>query len=304
MVKELFRPRSGKAAQHVFRSAFLTIFEKECPTTAAAMAFFCLFTLFPFLILLVATSDNLLGYYDIRPLAVQKVLEIFPGARDLIRRHLDEIVFPSGKLLLTCLLVFFWSASWVYNILEDALNRAWGLDRRRSFVRRRLYTAGMIFVCGTLLAFSMLVTGVLTSIRSEAGQFHFRILYPALMKFFWQMILFVMSWTFTVLSFTLLYKIVPNTRVKLVEALPGALVAGSAWQVASYLFAKLVPHFDYQEVYGSVGAAIALLSWVYISSMILLFGAHLSAHLHREPLPKLAYDAEASLKLETTYTGS
>jgi membrane protein len=49
------------------------------------------------------------------------------------------------------------------------------------------------------------------------------------------------------------------------------------WQLASYLFASLVPHLDYQRIYGSIGAVVALLSWVYFSSIIVLWGNQYAA---------------------------
>ena len=54
------------------------------------------------------------------------------------------------------------------------------------------------------------------------------------------------------------------------------------WQVASLIFALLVQRLDYAAVYGPVGAVVALLSWVYLSSFIALFGAHLSAQMHQK----------------------
>jgi membrane protein len=72
--------------------------------------------------------------------------------------------------------------------------------------------------------------------------------------------------------------------VALTEALPGAVLAGALWEAAKFGFAYLLPYFHYDLLYGSIGAAVALLSWVYLSSVIMLFGAQFTALLHRDHL--------------------
>ena len=68
------------------------------------------------------------------------------------------------------------------------------------------------------------------------------------------------------------------------EALTGAVIAGVLWEAAKFGFAYLLPYFHYDLLYGSIGAAVALLTWVYLSSIIMLFGAQFTALLHRDHL--------------------
>ena len=74
----------------------------------------------------------------------------------------------------------------------------------------------------------------------------------------------------------------PRAQVTLRDTLPGAFLAGLLWEVAKYVFAKSLNYFHYDQIYGSVGAVVAVLTWSYVSSLILLFGAQLSAVFHRE----------------------
>ena len=83
-----------------------------------------------------------------------------------------------------------------------------------------------------------------------------------------------------VLVFTLVFKWMPHRKVFWKEALAGALVTTIMWEIGSYIFLRLVPFFDYQKIYGKMGAVIALLAWVYTSNLIMLFGANFSAQLH------------------------
>jgi membrane protein len=74
----------------------------------------------------------------------------------------------------------------------------------------------------------------------------------------------------------------PDCRVLWGEAFSGGTVAAAVWEAGSYLFVALLPYFDYEGVYGRTGAIIALLVWVYTSTLIMLFGANFSTHLHRQ----------------------
>jgi membrane protein len=74
----------------------------------------------------------------------------------------------------------------------------------------------------------------------------------------------------------------PNSDVKLRDALPGAILAGLFWEAAKYGFAQSLHLFHYDQLYGPVGAVVAVLTWGYVSSLIMLFGAQLTAVLQRE----------------------
>ena len=102
--------------------------------------------------------------------------------------------------------------------------------------------------------------------------------------FAWQTIFVLTSIAVTIILFTVLYKLLPNTHVPFTEALPGAVLAGALWEGAKFGFAYLLPYFHYDLLYGSIGAAVALLTWVYLSSVIMLFGAQFTALLHRDHL--------------------
>ena len=85
-----------------------------------------------------------------------------------------------------------------------------------------------------------------------------------------------------VTMFALIYKFLPNARTTWRQSFAGGLVAGVLWEVAKYVFAWALNYFHYDQIYGSVGAVVAVLTWSYVSSLILLFGAQLTAVFHRE----------------------
>jgi membrane protein len=99
------------------------------------------------------------------------------------------------------------------------------------------------------------------------------------MAWLWQFLLFGIGLLIAVLVFALLYKWIPHCTISWKEAFSGALVTTALWEAGSIIFVKLVPFFNYQRIYGKMGAVIALLTWVYTSNMIVIFGANFSARL-------------------------
>jgi membrane protein len=87
----------------------------------------------------------------------------------------------------------------------------------------------------------------------------------------------------------------PNAQVSLRDTLPGAVAGGLFWELSKYVFAWSLHYFHYDQIYGSVGAVVAVLTWGYVSSLILLFGAQLTAVFHyehpAEPVQASAADA-------------
>ena len=109
--------------------------------------------------------------------------------------------------------------------------------------------------------------------------------YPLLLSagsVFWQGVFAIASFLITVTLFVVVYRFMPKAEVTLRDTLPGAIIGGLLWETAKYVFAWSLNYFHYDQIYGSVGAVVAVLTWSYVSSLILLFGAQLTAVFHRE----------------------
>jgi membrane protein len=140
---------------------------------------------------------------------------------------------------------------------------------------------------GLLLALSVLVTSVLIAFREMAVRLSPRQLerYTLLASVgtgFWQVLFAAVSYLVTVALFVLVYRFMPKAEVTLRDTLPGAFLAGVLWEIAKYVFAWSLGYFHYDQIYGSVGAVVAVLTWSYVSSLILLYGAQLTAVFHYE----------------------
>jgi membrane protein len=145
----------------------------------------------------------------------------------------------------------------------------------------------MVGVVGLLLSLSVVVTSALVALREIAGNLSPRQIarYTLLLSVgsaFWQVVFAAGSYLITVALFVLVYRLLPRAAVTWRDTLPGAFLGGLLWEIAKYIFAWSLGYFHYDEIYGSVGAVVAVLTWSYVSSLILLFGAQLTAVFHRE----------------------
>ncbi|HEX6729120.1 MAG TPA: YihY/virulence factor BrkB family protein [Pyrinomonadaceae bacterium] len=256
--------------------------ENDLFTSAAAMSYFGLLALFPALLLMLAMSKELAAGSQMFAHAV----EVYPGSSQFLRDTIGS--FPTLGLgaLISCIVIVLWAGSWVFAVVERALNRIWGATSR-AFWQGRALTVGMIGMIGLLLSFSVLATSILVALREMSARLSPRQLarYPLLLSAgsaFWQVVFAIASYLITVLLFVVVYRFMPRAHVSLRDTLPAAFLGGLLWELAKYMFAWSVNYFHYDQIYGSVGAVVAVLTWSYVSSLILLFGAQLTAVFHRE----------------------
>jgi membrane protein len=256
--------------------------ENDLFTSAAAMSYFGLMALFPALLLMFALSNKLAAGSQLFAHAI----DVYPGSAKFLRETIEAFSDLGLGAIITCIVIVFWAGSWVFAVIERALNRIWGAVSR-TFLHGRALTVGMVGLVGLLLASSVLVTSILVAFREIAGRLSPRqleryTLIASVGSAFWQVLFAVVSYLVTVALFVLVYRFMPKAEVTLRDTLPGAFLAGLLWEIAKYVFAASLGYFHYDQIYGSVGAVVAVLTWSYVSSLILLFGAQLTAVFHYE----------------------
>jgi membrane protein len=256
--------------------------ENDLFTSAAAMSYFGLMALFPALLLMLAMGNRITAATELLTHAV----EVYPGSGKFLRETIKSMSSVGTGAIITCFIVTLWAGSWVFAVIERALNRIWGATSR-AFWHGRALTIGMIGIVGVLLALSVLLASVVLRLRDLAGRLSPRQVaqYPLILSagsFFWQGVFAVASFLITATLFVIVYRFMPRAEVRLRDTLPGAIIGGLLWEVAKYVFAWTLNYLHYDQIYGSVGAVVAVLTWSYVSSLILLFGAQLTAVFHRE----------------------
>jgi membrane protein len=258
--------------------------ENDLFASAAAMSYFGLMTLFPALLLLLALSNKIAAGNQM----ISHVVQVYPASTQFLRDTIHSLSAISPGVIITCAIVTLWAGSWVFAIVERALNRIWGTTHR-TFLHGRLLTLAMIGAVGLLLSVSVLLTSLLVYFQEIGERLSPRQLerYPLLLSvgnLAWQIIFAAVSLLVTFALFSMVYRFMPNAYVTIRDTIPGALIGSLLWETAKYLFAWSLNYFNYEQIYGSVGAVVAVLTWGYVSSLVLLFGAQLTGVFHREHL--------------------
>jgi membrane protein len=277
-----FGVRNRSPWRRMITEAVHQFHENDLFTSAAAMSYFGLMTLFPALLLLLSLSNQVTAGSEM----ISRIVQVYPGSSKFLHDTIKSLSGISTGIIITCGVIVLWAGSWVFAVVERALNRVWGTSHR-TFLHGRALTLAMIGGVGLLLVVSVLATSVLVSLQEVADRLSPRQLehYTLLMtagSLFWQIVFALASLLVTFALFSIVYKFMPNAYVTVRDTIPGAVIGGLLWEAAKYGFAWALTYFNYEQVYGSVGAVVAVLTWGYVSSLVLLFGAQLTGVFHRE----------------------
>jgi membrane protein len=253
----------------------------EVPRDAGAISYFTLFVLFPAILVLFYIVFVILDLWQLRPPVIRVIVELFPGSKGFLENNLLDLMDPSPLLFLAAFIVVIWGSAWIFTFLENALNRAWEVPRRRTFWESRIRNIALLVFGGTLLLASAGITLVIEAEQALTYKSIPAFAKDPLINAMWGWVILSAGSIIAVLVFLFIYKFMPDCRISWHEAISGAIVATVFWEADWKIFAQLVPVFDSQKVYGTTGFIIALLTWVYTSSLITLYGANFSARLFR-----------------------
>jgi membrane protein len=262
-------------------SALRALLNENTPRDAAAISYFGMISLFPSILLLITMADTSLGWIgEPREKIIQRLVSLFPASRQFLSDNLIDLADPSPALTVACIVVVIWCTSWICAFIENALNRAWNVSRRRPFWENRVRGMALLAVGGMCLLISVAFNAFVSAVQTQSAARIPALAEPAI-RWFWSFIPLAAGFLIAVFVFTLIYKLMPGCHISLFEAWCGSVAASIIWELGSYIFVKVLSHFNYGRVYGKAGAVIALLAWVYTSSFIMLYGAHFTAQLHQ-----------------------
>lgn len=264
---------------HVLRQALLNFLDEDSLTVSGSIAYHSLLAVFPLLLLLLGLSGLYIRRFeDVGQLSV--VLQRYlPVRTDIIMQNLVGISQAYGRVGLVSFLLLLWSSSGVFLPLEQALNRAWEVTEERPWWRSRLLALETALMVGCLILLAAAFVGVEIIFRKRLGD----LLGPSmhsLVVFLYHLLTAISSFAVALITFVALFKHLPNRPMSLRQALPGALLTAILWEAARLLFTAFLPYFNYRQVYGSIGVMVSLMTWAYISSVVMLFGAQVSHTLY------------------------
>jgi len=261
---------------------------------AAQLAYYFLLALFPLLIFLTATLGLMLGSGEgLRASLFNYLSEVMPGsAFQLVDTTMNEIAESSnaGKLSFG-LLATLWAASNGMGAITQALNSAYDLKESRPWWKQRLVGIGLTIALSLLVIVALLLVlwgGALADFLAA----HFG--FGGFFTIAWKTIQWPLVFTFMVTSFALIYYFAPDVRDQKWKWLtPGAAVGVVLWLLVSFGFKLYLHYFNsYPKTYGSLGAVIVLMLWLFFTGTAILIGSEINSEIEHAAAEAGAPDAK------------
>ena len=272
------------------RSIRAFFFEHPMATYAAALAYRGLFGLFPFVLILVVLVGAL-GFPDFFDRAMdqaraqssryvpQQLEPVVEPAREQVKPLLGMIERAEkqagGKLLFFGVAVALWSVSAVARTLTEAFNVAYQVTETRRWWKQLLLSLAF----GPILALVVIVSVTLMLIGPQlVGSIAALVNLDELFVRLWGWLRFPVAFLLLAVVLSVVYRFGPNAKQRFRLVVPGAALGVALWAISSVGFSIYLANFaDYGVTYGSLGAAVGLLFYLYLCASVVLFGAELNA---------------------------
>lgn len=250
----------------------------DTASLAAVISFYAFFSLFPLILLIVYGVSVFHPHMDIDKLILSLIRPYFPAipqSKQLIDENIAHLAVAGAKVGLLSAVTLTWSATSGFIAVQQAMDVIWE-SQQRSFLTRRLISFGMLVILMLLTLGSTIVLAIYSVVKNVA------VLHPK--RFVW--IHWIHGMSSFVFPFSLFlvclvfYHYLPSRKTTWATLIPGALLATLALDEGRQMFVWYAGHLvRYQMIYGGLAAVMLLVLWMYIGSMIILFGAEVSAAL-------------------------
>jgi membrane protein len=273
----------GVGVTELGRRVLAEIRDDDCLGRAAQLAYYFLFALFPFFLFL----TTLLGYLPIPDLLdclLETLGQMLPGeALWLVEDNVRQLVTGRrGGLLSFGILAALWTSSSALTAITDSLNRAYDVEEGRPFWKVRLIAIGLTVGLSAFIVVAL----VLLTFGPQLGRWVADLVgLGRMFEVIWNVVRWPVIVGLLVVAIALLYYFAPDVEQEWTWITPGSACAVLGWLLASLGFAFYVNRFgSYNATYGSIGAVIVLLTWMYVTGLFILIGGEINAEIeHAAP---------------------
>lgn len=270
--------RRARMALTVIRAIAEKSWRDRLPTFASSLAYTTILSLAP----LTAISLSVLSSFKGSKTAVTSfIFQWLLPNEDLARiigKNMDLFSANAASVSIFGVITFALIAVWVMGTVESAFNMIWKAPKGRPFFNRFITYWTAITFAPALIAASVAITASLHSMMDSGAIYGYSVSYNILLR--------ASPYLFTWTAFALAYRLIPNVRVRMWPAWTGALVAGLMFEAAKRGFDYYLRAFaGYEKIYGAISVIPAFLLWLYVTWVIVLFGAALAYVIqHRDEL--------------------
>jgi membrane protein len=267
---------AGLTIKELARRTLRNIREENATGRAAELAYYFTLALFPMLIFLLSLISFIAGADEIILGWLATVMP--PDAMRVVKSWVDSVfAYRSGRLLSFGLILSVWFGSNGIGALMDALNRAYAVEEGRPFWKAQLLALGLT------VALCLLVMGgalIVTVGEKPAWWIAERLRLGEIFGLLWLTFTYVIGLTMLALGMGIIYYMAPNVQQRCHSIVPGCVFAIVAFLIVSYaftLYLRFAPSYDI--TYGSLGAFIVLMVWLYLTGLIMCVGGEINAEI-------------------------
>jgi membrane protein len=264
------------AVFRVLESTVLGFMKDKGTENAAAMTYYGIFSLFPLILLFMAMAGLALQSNEAaREQIMNVIVGLLPQGQDQLRKVIAGVIEAKGVATGIGLLALVWSAIGWFQVIDSNINEIWGVSKSRNFIKGKLFALAMVAGIGTVAIGSFVATAAIHLVERFTGSIPGSVL-------FWQLVVSLVSIFTIAAAFFVLYRFSPQRKVYFADIWPAALATALLWELTRRVLAFYLEKNDMISGYGPIGAAMALLFWIYVASIIILLGAELAYSVAKE----------------------
>jgi membrane protein len=278
----------GRAVKRVLRPvmpyllplkvAFYALWGHNVSRMAAAIAYFGAFSLAPMLVIMISLASLVFGKKASEGLVVDRLADVFgETTARFIQSMLAGIYQSSGLTVATVLavLLLLWAATRIVGALRGSLNDIWGVQGYGGFgflgfLVGKLVDLGMVILFGLLFLLAMLAN---TAISAMTGYFSDYVPIP---NWLLDLIGIVFSLTVTTVLLSIIFRFLPNIRIRFRPILAGASVTAVLFAIGNFFIGRYLGRTSPGSAFGAAGSLAVIMIWMYYSAHIILFGAEVT----------------------------
>lgn len=249
----------------------------EVHTYAFSVAAQAILSLFPFIVLLLTISQRVFHSAKLTAVVSEMMTNFLPNNQEFVMRNMRLLALSHAKTKIVSVIMLLITATGIFLPLEVALNSVWGVKKNRSYIENQLVAVALAIGVALLAMASVALSAAQRTVLDWVFFGHTQnALFSLVARGFLQIVALCAS----IALFFLIYWCLPHRKVPALAVLPTAIVMGVLWTGAKYAYIYALPHLDFHAVYGPFEVSVGLMVWAFISGLLLLGGAYVSATRH------------------------
>jgi membrane protein len=269
-------PRRGRS-QGMVVSTVRYLLRTDVHTFAFSVAANSILSFFPFVVLLMTLIRRVFHSRVMYDVVVELLRDNLPAGQEFVIRNLNAMVTTRHSVQAVSLAILLVTSSGIFMPLEVALNRIWRFPNNRSYFGNQLISLGLAFGCGVLALLSIALTAGNVSLMGFLLRGHG----TGFIRLVGFLVMKVSAIAASIAIFFLIYWLLPNGKVPARAVMPTAIIMGLLSEALKYGYILALPWLNFAEVYGPFALSVSLMFWAFLTGLLLLAGANLSAEEHQ-----------------------